>query len=333
MAQERAYRRAAADLSRAVLGVVAPLVERHPRVLVVPDGVLHYIPFAALPMPDERGPGSRARTPLGEAHQVVHLPSASAVSALRTRQSSRPSPERSVAIIADPVFEPDDPRFPWPRVVPAATRRQAPSASLTRALRDTGGIDGRFTVPRLLATRREARGILDLAPDATAALGFDATRAFVGGLAPHRIVHFATHGVLDDRHAELSGIVLSLYDRDGRAHDGFLRVHDVRALAIPADLVVLSACATGLGKEVDGEGLVGLSSGFMHAGASRVLASLWRVDDEATSELMTHFYRRVLKEGHTAAEALRLAQDALRRQPRYSHPYYWAAFILQGEWR
>jgi CHAT domain-containing protein len=202
-------------------------------------------------------------------------------------------------------------------------------------LRDVDGIGGTLAVPRLLATGREAREILKLAPDAATAFGLDANRTFVtnGDLNRYRIVHFATHGVLDDVHPELSGIILSLYDKGGRPEDGFLRLHDVRGLNLSADLVVLSACSTGLGTEVRGEGIVGLAGGFMHAGASRVLASLWRVDDEATGELMGHFYTALLRDGLAPAAALQKAQLALRMQNRWSHPFYWAAFVLQGDWK
>ena len=152
-------------------------------------------------------------------------------------------------------------------------------------------------------------------------------------LSQYRIVHFATHGLLNDEHPELSGIVLSLVDQTGRPQNGFLRLHDIYNLNLPAELVVLSACDTGLGKDVKGEGLVGLARGFMYAGAARVVASLWKVDDEATAVLMTHFYRLMLEDGKPPAAALRDAQIAIWKQQRWTAPYYWAAFVLQGEWR
>jgi CHAT domain-containing protein len=167
------------------------------------------------------------------------------------------------------------------------------------------------------------------------ALGFEASRetALSADLARYRIVHFAAHGLLDTRRAELSGMVLSLVDEDGRPKDGFLRFHDVYNMNLAADLVVLSGCQTGLGKDLQGEGLVGLTRGFMYAGARRVVASLWQVDDESTAELMSRFYRGMLKEGRPAPAALRQAQLELSRHPRWSAPFYWAGFVLQGEWR
>jgi CHAT domain-containing protein len=154
-----------------------------------------------------------------------------------------------------------------------------------------------------------------------------------GALARYRIVHFATHGLLNSEHPELSGLVLSLIDDNGKIRDGFLRMHEIYNLRLPADVVVLSACQTALGKEVKGEGLVGLTRGFMYAGAQRVVASLWQVDDLATAELMKHFYRGMLQENMRPAEALRAAQIEMSKHGRWSAPYYWAGFVIQGEWR
>ena len=166
-------------------------------------------------------------------------------------------------------------------------------------------------------------------------MGFDATRAKAMSpeLSEYRIVHFATHGLLNGDHPELSGIALSLVDQTGRPQNGFLRLHDIYNLHLPAELVVLSACDTGLGKDIKGEGLVGLARGFMYAGAARVVASLWKVDDEATSVLMTHFYRLMLEDGKPPAAALREAQLTIWKDQRWTAPYYWGAFVLQGEWR
>jgi CHAT domain-containing protein len=146
-------------------------------------------------------------------------------------------------------------------------------------------------------------------------------------------LHFATHGVVDDAHPELSGIVLSLVDARGRPRDGFLRLHDIARLDLPVDLVVLSGCRTGLGKEVRGEGILGLARGFMQAGARRVLATLAQVDDRATAALMRRFYASLLGDGLPPAAALRTAQQAMRADPRWRRPLYWAAFAVHGDWR
>ena len=152
-------------------------------------------------------------------------------------------------------------------------------------------------------------------------------------LGEYRIVHFATHGILDSEHPELSGLVLSLVDRNGNAQNGFLELQDIYNLNLPVDLVVLSACETGLGKEISGEGLMGLTRGFMYAGASRVVASLWKVSDIATAKLMGSFYRAMERDGMRPAAALRAAQIEMWKQGRWSRPYFWAAFQLEGEWK
>jgi CHAT domain-containing protein len=146
-------------------------------------------------------------------------------------------------------------------------------------------------------------------------------------------VHFATHALINHQHPELSGIVLSQVDEKGQPRDGFLRLHEIYNLRLAAELVVLSACETALGKEVKGEGMIGLTRGFMYAGAPRVAASLWRTDDRAAAELMKRFYQRMLGERMTAASALRAAQVSMLQEKRWETPYYWAAFTLQGEWK
>jgi CHAT domain-containing protein len=240
----------------------------------------------------------------------------------------------SVAVLADPVFDRDDTRLQdaLERQAHTSAPPQPPRAEAD-AVRSFG-----MRLPRLLASRREANDIVAAAADetATASLDFAANRttATAAELSRYRIVHLATHAVFNDRQPELSGVVLSFFDERGRPRDdGFLRLHDVYNLNLPVDMVVLSACQTGLGKQVRGEGLIGLTRGFMYAGAARVVASLWKVDDEATAELMKLFYRHMLRDGMSPPAALRQAQTSLRRQRRWSAPYYWAGFVLQGEWK
>ena len=176
--------------------------------------------------------------------------------------------------------------------------------------------------------------IQQLYPGSTILLKTDATEEKTKTLSPiHSILHFATHGLINSQSPDLSGIVLSLVDEEGRPREGFLQLHEIYDLKLPVDLVVLSACQTALGRNIRGEGLVGLTRGFMYAGAQRVVASLWKVDDEATSELMKHFYKSMLADGLPPAAALRSAQMELLKQKRWQSPYYWAAFVLQGEWR
>jgi CHAT domain-containing protein/tetratricopeptide (TPR) repeat protein len=308
--EEDAHARA---LSRLLLGAVSSRLGSR-RIAVVADGALQSLPFAALPDPQA------AARPLLARHEVVSLPSASVLGVLRRELASRPRAQRLVAVFADPVFDASDPRV----------RRRQAAAATTAAT----------SLPpflRLPATQREAQAILSLdrSGSSLAALGFDASREAVTrpDLASYRFVHFATHGWLDPRRPELSGVVLSLVDRDGAPQDGFLRLHEVPDLRLRADLVVLSACETALGKEVQGEGLVGLARGFMHAGAPRVIGSLWTVPDVATAETMQRLYRGILEDGLAPAAALRRAQLAVREEARWRRPYYWAGFVLQGEWR
>jgi CHAT domain-containing protein len=247
-------------------------------------------------------------------------------------------------VLADPVFEKDDPRIPSEFRAQASAlagqgdgAEQTEVAELQQAVRDVGVPGAGASIPRLLASRAEAEAIMQFTPSGAGlkAIGFDASRATATSpeLSTYRIVHFATHGLLNSEHPELSGVILSLVDQKGQPVDGFLRLHDIYNLSLPADLVVLSACNTGLGKDVKGEGLIGLTRGFMYAGAAGVMASLWKVDDEATAELMKQFYRGMLKDGLPPAAALRQAQVMMWKQKARRSPYYWAAFVLQGEYR
>ena len=302
-------RQAADELGAMLLGPVQGLLSSQP-LLIVADGALQYLPFAALPL---AGPG---RILLVDRHEVTSLPSASALAVLRRELAGRSPAPKTLAVIADPVFRMED-----TRVARNASR---------------GGMDPRRLV-RLDFSDDEAEAIASLVPGPQLykALGFAASRdAVVGGnLAAFRMVHIASHGLIDSRRPELSTIVLSLVDERGRPRNGFLRLHDIYNLELQADLVTLSACQTALGQEIRGEGLVGLTRGFMYAGAARVLASLWSVDDRATSVLMKSFYRHMITGGLSPAAALRTAQSEMARHPRWSSPFYWAGFSLQGEWR
>jgi CHAT domain-containing protein/Tfp pilus assembly protein PilF len=357
---DRDFPEASAHLSQMLLAPAAPLLAGK-RLLIVPDGALHYIPFAALPAPDasygavaagqilsspqnRRAPAnisSQATSkyrPLIVDHEIVYIPSVSVLSALRHQLQGRQPASHAVAVLADPVFASDDPRLRRGAKIEARAG-EAPSdrRSLTRAVVEAGAAEDIFAIPRLPFSRREADAIVAAATDKEAmkALDFDASRdvALSSQLGQYRILHFATHAFLNNKHPEFSGIVLSLVDKQGKPVNGFLQLRDVYNLKLPAELVVLSACQTGLGKEIRGEGLIGLTRGFMYAGAARVMASLWKVDDAATAALMSRFYKRVLGEGLRPAEALRAAQVEMWRQKAWNSPYYWAAFTLQGEWR
>ena len=309
---------AAARLSGLLLGPVAPRLTGQgagQRLVIVADGALHYLPFAALPRPG----GSE---PLLVRHEIVALPSASALAVQRQARARRPAAAaaRTLAVLADPVFGPPDERLPGPAVAAAA---DGPAAGFER----------------LPWSGREAALIAAQArPEETLlAVGFDAHRdaALDGRLGPYRLVHFATHGVLDSAHPELSALVLALRAPDGRPREGMLRLPEIANLDLAAELVVLSGCRTALGAQLRGEGLVGLAHGFFAAGARRLVASLWQVQDRASAELMERFYRRLLHGPETMrpAAALRAAQLELRAEPDFRDPYHWAAFAAYGDWR
>lgn len=334
---ERQFRRAATALSRILLSPAAELLGRK-RLLIVAEGALQYIPFSALPEPTGRTEDLTAGStfsPLILNHEIVSLPSASVLAILRRETHQHPSPPKMIAVLADPVFESDDPRLRR-KGVRSKTESVRPSRKRPRTFRELK-TRGEFNIPRLPSTREEADAILGFTPPELnlKAVGFQASRttATSSDLSQYRVVHFATHGLLDTEKPELSGLVLSLLDEQGRTQNGFLRLDDIYNLNLPVDLVVLSACNSGLGKDVRGEGLVGIVRGFMYAGAARVVASLWKVEDEATAELMKRFYRHMFQVGEPASAALRAAQIEMLQQKRWSYPYFWAAFVLQGEWK
>jgi CHAT domain-containing protein/tetratricopeptide (TPR) repeat protein len=308
-------------LSRAVLGPAARELGTK-RLLIVTSGSLQFVPFSALPSPENPA------EPLIAGHEIVNLPSASTIAFLRRGQGKRSS--KLVAVVADPVFAADDPRVTGR---PGGANADIGSESQTRA----AAVFGRTTFDRLTFTRREGENILALAPSGSvfSAFDFDASRAAVlgGALRDFKYVHIASHGFVNPFHPELPSIVLSLVDRSGRPRDGFLDATDIYNLKLNADLVVLSACQTALGKDVRGEGVVGLTRAFMYAGSPAVVASLWTVPDRSTAELMREFYRGMLTDNLRPAAALRRAQIALWRDSRWTRPYYWAAFTLQGEWK
>jgi CHAT domain-containing protein/tetratricopeptide (TPR) repeat protein len=319
---------AARELSRLILGPVENVLEDR-TLLIVADGALQYIPFAALPVPG-------TEEPLAARHEIVNLPSASVLAILRRELRDQRPAAQTLAIFADAVFQKDDERLVGDSGKTDQITQAKPVQRGGGTERDMEkGID-LSKLRRLTSSKKEADEIAALIPadEVFKAVGFNATKeaAVSDRLKGFRIVHFATHGLLDPR-PELTALVLSLYNENGERRDGLLRLADIYSLRLNADLVVLSACQTALGKEIRGEGLVGLTRGFMNAGAPRVLASLWSVEDRATAELMTLFYRGMLQEELAPAAALRKAQLEMAKKPAWKSPYFWAGFSLQGEWR
>ena len=333
---EAQFREAAARLSDMLLGPVAPHLTDQ-QLMIIADGALQYLPFGALPKP-LAVPGAprlwqasidRPR-PLLRDHLVVHLPSASVFDQLERRLAGRPRASEGLAIFADPVFGADD-----PRVTSTSVTAPDDEAELRSELGIVAAGVGLSGFERLPFTEREARSISALITGDRPfeALGFAAHKDELlrTDLSRYRILHFATHGVLHPTHPELSGLVLSSIDRQGMPRDAFLRAYEIYGLHLAADLVVLSACRTALGEAIRGEGLIGLTRGFMHAGAARVLVSLWNVNDAATAVLMERFYRQMIEAGLSPAAALRAAQLSMLDEKRWRAPYFWAGFLLQGK--
>jgi|GEM_PF-233754 len=311
-------------LADAVLAPVRPYLDGRKRIVIAADGALQYVPFGVLR--DADADGRR----LLERYEIAAVPSASAVLASRT--AARPTlAESRVAVIADPVFEPDDVRLSGDR-----TRRDAPEHDALAELRPRSALLAE-PLARLPFAGREASAIAALVPpaDRLVLTGVAANRDAVvsANLGAYRFVHFATHGFVDSRYPALSGLALSRLDEHGAQRDGFLRLDDIHALDLNADVVVLSACETALGREIRGEGLLGLTHAFMHAGARSTVASLWQVPDRATAELMSRFYAGMLEQGLRPAEALRAAQLEIASERRWRDPYFWGAFVLMGDWR
>ncbi len=293
------------------------------RLVIIPDGVLHTIPFAAL-----NTPNSKTYNPLITQHEITNLPSASTIAILRSTVATKPRGSKTLAILADPIFRKDDPRLTGKTIQANNNLDLGEQSARGRIGRD-------LDLDRLPFTATEAQGILALVPnqESTSAFGFDASYDWItdSKISQYRYVHLATHGFFDNDKPALSSIILSSFDAQGNDRKAFLRFPDLFNLNLPTELVVLSACETGLGNNVPGEGLVGMTRGLMYAGALRVAVSLWAVDDQATSDLMQDFYKNLWQAKQSHAASLRQAQLTAWKQGKA--PYYWAAFTLQGEWR
>ena len=330
-AAEGLYFEKASNLGRMLLG---PVTERlgSQRLIVVTEGALQYLPFDALPLPLAQtvGPVSTSKTLLLDTNEVVVLPSASTLIAIRGAQNHKGSGGKLVAIIADPVFSLSDDRMQSDASSSAAAKvDHDPDQSEPQTVEN-------LRLARLVHASEEADAISSVAPWRTTlmAKGFDASRetAMSSEISGAQIVHFATHGFLDSKHPELSGIVLTMIDRKGVGTNGLMPLPDIYSLDLSAELTVLSACQTALGKDIKGEGLIGLTHSFISAGSKSVVASLWNVDDRATAVLMADFYEAMLQKGMTPSAALRSAKLKMMRSKQWSAPYYWAGFVLQGEY-
>ncbi|MFY9618516.1 MAG: CHAT domain-containing protein [Pyrinomonadaceae bacterium] len=319
------------------------------RVLIVADGALNYIPFEALVA------GSVGVSPaasdyaslnyLIKSNEIVYAPSASVIAAIRQQQSAAANVrDGSILVIADPVFSTDDARLKALNVARTPTgETRGLGLALESAVADVAGTQvsspaSTLRLGRLLGTRTEAEAIAANARTGGAKaevwmdLGASEEKIHASNVSNYRIVHIATHGLLNVERPQFTGVVLSLVGNTSA--DGFLRTDEIFNLKMAPSLVMLSACETGLGKEKRGEGVMGLTRAFIYAGAPTVGVSLWSVSDNATAQLMTDFYKRFLAPGSASpSSAMRDAQLAMIAGKNYSAPVYWAPFVLVGEWK
>ena len=335
-------KQAGKNLSQAILRPLLPALKTR-RVLLVADGALNFVPFSALPIEHPGQPGQQrpGKLRMLEQYEIVNLPSAS----ILTRLLSEPQPQsviqKRLTIWADPVFSALDPRLSQTKHKTQASNPARPRNQSTpiNKLDETPLWNelNEIEIPRLPGTQTEVQFLKQLIPASNlfVASGFQANRQTLmeTDLSQFQIVHFATHGYVSSEHPENSGLIFALRNEQGEKINGFLPLADVYQLKLNADLVVLSACETGLGKVLLGEGLVGMTRGFMYAGTRRVVVSLWAVSDRGTAALMKRFYRRMLTRQESPAAALRGAQLELLRQTKYKSPFYWAPFVIQGDFR
>jgi CHAT domain-containing protein/tetratricopeptide (TPR) repeat protein len=318
------------------------------RLLIVADGALNYVPFEAL-VKSSAGADYSSLPYLIKSNEMIYAPSASVVGVIKQQNNNREG--RTMLILADPVFNSNDARAHG--VGSSANGSETRGLGIQSALTDVAGQEGStnagnikmqgLPLARLTGTRTEAEQIVKLAKSSGAQadtwLDLDASEDNVDtrDLSKYRVLHIATHGLLNAERPQFTGLVLSLVGN--KSEDGFLRTDEVFNLHLGSPLVMLSACETGLGKEKRGEGVMGLTRAFMYAGAPTVGVSLWSVADKSTAELMTDFYRRLLGSsaanaaGVPASAAMRDAQLAMIAGKKYSAPFYWAPFVLVGDWR
>lgn len=314
------------------------------RILVVPDGALNYIPFEAL-VTQPGGSDYAALPYLVKTNEIAYAPSASVISVVR-KQASAKSTSKNVLLIADPVFNSDDPRAKGAAATAtggADTRGLGLASALTDvagtpSATNTGAPAQGLMLSRLLGTRTEAEQISKLTTtsggkaDMFLDLNANEESVMSKDLKSYRVIHIATHGLLNAERPQFSGVVLSLVGN--KQSDGFLRTDEIYNLKLGAPLVMLSACETGLGKEKRGEGVIGLTRAFMYAGAPTVGVSLWSVADASTAQLMSDFYKRMLTgQGMPANTAMRQSQMAMIDGKKYSAPFFWAPFVLVGDWQ
>jgi len=317
---------AAEELASVVLYPAQEQLNRR-RVIVISDGILNCIPFQILPSPVDK-------EPLIASTEIINAPSASILGQLQQEAKSRPLPNNLLAAFGNPIFADTVPHTNEKTANETTVVATARLRSALREMKLNGEAFDPTVVPRLFHAKRELDTLRKLAGESSMIVSeYDATRdRFLNtDLSRFAILHLVTHAYYIQDHPENSGFLLSNITNEQKELPNFVGLREIYELRAPVLLVVLSACQTALGENLRGEGLMGLTRGFMHAGASSVVASLWEVDDRATSELMQLFYSNMLERGMKTSEALRAAQNSIRQRPEWRSPHYWAAFTLQGE--
>jgi CHAT domain-containing protein len=349
-----AFAESAHALYQAAVAPAAPLVAGK-RVLVVADGALNYVPFESL-VTAAGGGGDYSTLPYFiRTNEVTYAPSASVVAAIRQQAAAAgggtTANSRGLLLVADPIFDASDPRAKILQGAGGAATSAGQSGEMlavNSAVGDltgasnTAAAGGNVKLVRLNGTRAEAQAIAafarasGLAPDIWLDLDASENKVKTTDVSKYRILHVATHGLLNTERPQFTGVVLSLVGNRAGGGDGFLRTDEIFNLRLGSPLVMLSACETGLGRERRGEGVIGLTRAFMYAGAPTVGVSLWSVSDKSTADLMTDFYKRLLTKGSPATSpsaSMRAAQLAMIEGKKYSAPFHWAPFVLVGDWR
>ena len=321
---EKTFQAEAKILSNELLGQIAEKLTNN-RLIIVPDGKLALLPISALPSPN-------SDQPLIKTNEIIYEPSASLLTILPNIQNRKYQPSNDLFVLADPIFSETD-----IRLRAKLEKENSTQAVLGLNLRDFRLMDSNGKIPRLFASQEEAVSIAKAVGNSRTliASGFEANRERVlkSDISNYRILHFATHGLVDLERPEVSSIILSQFDENGNKKEGFLRLQDIYSMDLASDLVVLSACQSGIGKEIKGDGLLSINNAFLRAGAKTVLSSAWKVDDNATADLMKNFYLNLKQKNLTPSEALREAQLSMLNSSQFKSPFYWAAFTVQGEFR
>ncbi len=320
---EKEYKQLNLTLSKILISPIEKYLENKKRLLISTDGKLSLVPFAALVL------DSNSDTKfLIENYEIVNVPSASTIALIREKHQQETKGQK-ILVVSDPVFSSDD-----ERITSIANKKTNANTSL--ALNKTRGSKRGLRFSRVVGTQKEESAINETFPGSTETInGLKATKEAIisSNLLKYYMMHFGTHSIADNIQPEFSTIVLSLVDNDGKPIDGFLTFADILKLKLSAKLIVLSSCETAVGKIQRGEGSASLSRAFFYAGAKSAISTLWSVNDASTGTLMAKFYKNMKITKGNASSSLKSAQLEMLKNTKYSSPYYWAAFQIEGDWK